>query len=68
MGTSVGRDFYEQALGFGRRKGRGGMLATRIGVVVGVLISVYLGYELEQAFGKTGTEIVARGTAIFFGL
>ncbi len=68
MGTSAGRDLYEQALGFKTKSGRGGVLATRIGVILGVLISVYLGYELEQEFGKTGTEIVARGTAIFFGL
>lgn len=69
MGTSAGRDFYEQAMGFGRGEGkRGGMMASRVGVIVGVLISVYLGYYLEKAFGQNGVEIVARGTAIFFGL
>ena len=36
--------------------------------MLGIVASVYLGYMLEQRFGKTGTEIVARGTAIFFGL
>ncbi len=66
IGTSLGRDFYEQAL----RRGRtvGGVLATRIGVIVGIVFAVYLGYLLEEKFGKTGTAIVARGTAIFFGL
>lgn len=66
MGTSVGRDLYEQAI----RKGSaaGGVLATRIGILLGIIISVWLGYELEHRFGKSGTEIVARGTAIFFGL
>ncbi len=69
MGTSAGRDFYEQALGLGRGDGRrGGMLATRVGVVIGVLLSVYLGYYLEYAFGGEGVAIVARGTAIFFGV
>ncbi len=69
MGTSAGRDFYEQALGLGRSGGRrGGILATRIGVAVGVLLSVYLGYYLEDAFGREGVAIVARGTAIFFGV
>lgn len=69
MGTSAGRDFYEQALGLGKGSGkRAGMMATRVGVILGVVISVYLGYYLEKAFGKNGVEIVARGTAIFFGL
>jgi SSS family solute:Na+ symporter len=44
------------------------MLATRIGVFVGILVAVYLSYVMELKFGKTGTAIVARGTAIFFGL
>ena len=67
MGTSVGRDLVEESLGRKHGKG-GGTLATRIGILVGILISVYFGYLLEREFGKTGTEIVARGTAIFFGL
>ena len=66
MGTSIGRDLVEESLGKGKR--RGGMLATRIGVLVGILASVYLSYVIEQKFGKTGTAVVARGTAIFFGL
>jgi SSS family solute:Na+ symporter len=44
------------------------MLATRIGVLAGILVSVYLSYVIEVKFGQTGTSIVARGTAIFFGL
>lgn len=67
MGTSLGRDLVEQAFRKGKAAG-GGVLATRLGVIVGIVASVYLGYELEKIFGKTGTEIVARGTAIFFGL
>ncbi|VGO13231.1 Osmoregulated proline transporter OpuE [Pontiella desulfatans] len=66
MGTSLGRDLVEESLG--KKKGGGGMLATRIGVLGGILISVYLSYIMELKFGKTGTAIVARGTAIFFGL
>ncbi|HBA84804.1 MAG TPA: sodium:solute symporter [Verrucomicrobia bacterium] len=66
MGTSLGRDLVEQA--FRAKKAGSGMLATRLGVLIGILVSVYLGYELEKRFGKTGTEIVARGTAVFFGL
>lgn len=65
MGTSLGRDLVEESLG---RKKHGGTLVTRIGVLAGILISVWLSYLVEMHFGKTGTEIVARGTAIFFGL
>ncbi|MCK4565036.1 MAG: sodium:solute symporter family protein, partial [Verrucomicrobia bacterium] len=66
MGTSLGRDLVEES--FGQKKKGGGVLATRAGVLVGILISVYLSYLMEAKFGKTGTAIVARGTATFFGL
>jgi len=64
MGTSLGRDVYEQIPG--RRTS--GVMATRAGVLIGIMLSVYLGYELERKFGKTGQAIVAHGTALFFGL
>lgn len=67
MGTSLGRDLVEQAIRKGKVAG-GGVLATRLGILVGIIVSVYLGYELEKHFGKDGVAIVARGTAIFFGL
>ena len=66
MGTSLGRDLVEESLKV-KKKGRG-VLATRFGVLAGILISVCLSYIIELRFGKTGTAIVARGTAIFFGL
>lgn len=66
MGTSLGRDVYEQIPG--RGKGLSGMLATRTGVLLGIIIAVYLGYELERRFGQAGEAIVAHGTALFFGL
>ncbi|MDF7800717.1 sodium:solute symporter family protein [Pontiellaceae bacterium B1224] len=66
MGTSLGRDLVEESMH--KKKGGSGMLATRLGVLGGILISVYLSYIMELKFGKTGTAIVARGTAIFFGL
>lgn len=66
MGTALGRDIYEEALGKGHSGG--GMLASRAGVLIGIMVAVYLGYELERRFGQTGTAIVARGTALFFGL
>lgn len=66
MGTALGRDFYEEALG--KRKSGGGIFASRAGVLIGIMIAVYLGYELERLFGREGLAIVARGTALFFGL
>ncbi|MCA1808929.1 MAG: sodium:solute symporter family protein, partial [Lentisphaerae bacterium] len=66
MGTSLGRDLYEQALTLGRRTG--GVVATRMAILIGIIVSVYLGYVLEQKFGAAGVEIVARGTAVFFGM
>jgi SSS family solute:Na+ symporter len=66
MGTSLGRDLVEESMD--RKKKGGGVFATRAGVLVGILVSVYLAYLMEAKFGKTGTAIVARGTAIFFGL
>lgn len=66
MGTSIGRDLVEESMG--RKNKGGGVFATRAGVLLGILVSVYLSYIMELKFGKTGTAIVARGTAIFFGL
>ena len=67
MGTSLGRDLVEQAIGKGKVAGSG-MLATRLGVLIGIIVSVFLGYLLEIRFGNQGIAIVARGTAIFMGL
>ncbi len=66
MGTSLGRDLVEESLG--RRNKGGSIFATRAGVLIGIIIAVYLSYLTELKFGNTGTAIVARGTAIFFGL
>lgn len=67
MGTSIGRDVYEKWLRGGKHTA-GSINVNRLGVLVGIVLSVFLGYWLEQTYGKTGTEIIARGTAIFFGL
>jgi len=67
MGTSIGRDFYEKGIRGGRQTARS-ITVTRIGVLIAILFSVFLGYWLEKTFGGTGTAIIARGTAIFFGL
>ena len=58
QGTAMGRDIYETLTG---KKGKGSVLITRIGITLAVLIAVVLGYILPG-------NIIARGTAIFFGL
>src|SRR5512136_2489313 len=58
QGTAIGRDIYETLTG---KKGKGSVMITRIGITLAVLIAVVLGYILPG-------NIIARGTAIFFGL
>ncbi|OPY43382.1 MAG: sodium/panthothenate symporter [Methanosaeta sp. PtaU1.Bin016] len=58
QGSAIGRDIYETLT---QKKGGGSILITRIGILVAVLIAVTLGYILPE-------NIIARGTAIFFGL
>ncbi len=67
MGTSIGRDFYEKGLRGGRHT-PSSIGITRIGILIGIVFSVFLGYWLQQTYGKQGVSIIARGTAIFFGL
>jgi solute:Na+ symporter, SSS family len=60
MGTSIGRDVFEQVL----MKGKSGfntILVTRVGILIGVLITVALGYNMPAS-------VIAVATAIFFGL
>lgn len=58
QGSAIGRDIYETLV---RKKSGGSILITRIGILVAVVIAVALGYVLPE-------NIIARGTAIFFGL
>ena len=61
MGTCVGRDLLSGGKpATGNRKGRE-ILVTKIGIVVGLIVTVFLTYRL-------GGSIIARATAIFFGL
>jgi len=57
MGTAIGRDFFEQI----STDSRASLRAIRLGVLVSIVISVILAYTLP-------TGIVARGTAVFFGI
>lgn len=60
IGTGVGRDFFERAL-LGSRQSKYTVLITRIGIILGVLVTVLLGFRLPES-------IIALATAIFFGL
>ncbi|RPI03675.1 MAG: sodium:solute symporter family protein [Calditrichaeota bacterium] len=63
MGTSVGRDIYEKWIG-----GKGNtVLINKLGILVAILISLSIAWGLPLFF-EGGTAIIARGTAIFFGL
>ncbi|HYQ56464.1 MAG TPA: sodium:solute symporter family protein [Draconibacterium sp.] len=58
MGTSLGRDFIENV--FPKKKFNSIML-SKISIIVAIIISIIIGYKLPGS-------IVARGTAIFFGV
>jgi len=64
MGAAMSRDVYERLRG-----GRGNsLLINRIGVFVVFVISLIIAWGLPRYFAAQGEAIVARGTAIFFGL
>ena len=58
VGTSIGRDVYEQVTG---RHGHG-IGVTRIGIIIGIVVAVLFSYYIRSGY------IIARATAIFFGL
>ncbi len=60
MGTAIGRDLFEKTLLKGKRTDLT-VLATRLGITIGVIIAVILAYNLPPG-------IVAIATAMFFGL
>jgi SSS family solute:Na+ symporter len=67
MGTAASRDIFEACSG-AEKGGRSSILAARIGIILTLIFSFLLAYILPIHFEKTGTAIIARGTAIFFGL
>jgi solute:Na+ symporter, SSS family len=60
LGTSLSRDFFEQALLRGRPVAET-TIVTRVGIVFGILITLILGLVLPES-------IVAAATAFFFSL
>ncbi|MBN1345735.1 MAG: sodium:solute symporter family protein [Phycisphaerae bacterium] len=63
LGTSIGRDVYEQLLTRPKRAdSTRTMHVVRIAIVVGIILAVLISYH------SRGGYIIARATAIFFGL
>ena len=58
LGTAMGRDVYQQISGNHERS----ILITRIAIIIGLIIAVILGNYARGGY------IIARATAIFFGL
>ncbi len=58
MGTALGRDFIENVF---PNKKFNSMMISKLGIFVAIIISIIIGYKLPGS-------IIARGTAIFFGI
>ncbi len=67
MGTSIGRDTFEQIFAKDENSEEKSVWITKMGIGIGILVSAMLAYALPILFDK-GVAIIARGTAIFFGL
>ena len=68
IGTAVGRDVLEYGFMRGKlssKKKNLATLVTRIGIVIALILTVVLSLTLTRGFGEG---IIARATAIFFGL
>lgn len=65
MGSAAGHDIA-QVISRGRL--RNTILATRGGILVTFVMSLGLAIFVPRLFAETGTAIIMRGTAIFFGL
>ncbi len=66
MGTAASRDIYEVISP--NKSERGSIISTRIGIFLTFIWSVFLAEALPQIFSAKGEAIIARGTAVFFGL
>ncbi len=67
MGTSIGRDLYEQIFKDEKQTEERSVLISKLGIGFTIIISGALAYILPTVFSK-GSAIIARGTAIFFGI
>lgn len=60
MGTAIGRDLFDKTIFKGKKPGLT-IPVTRFGIMLGVIVTVILGYKLPDS-------IIAITTAMFFGL
>ena len=60
MGTGFGRDLYERTVPRGKQP-KHTVVITRLGIIIGVVATVILGYKLPGS-------VIAIATAMFFGL
>lgn len=67
MGTSIGRDIFEQIRPGNKSDDQKSIFISKMGIGITILLSAGLAYWLPMIFDK-GAAIIARGTAIFFGL
>lgn len=62
-GTAIGRDVFAQLVPLGKdASARQGMHVVRVGMILGIIIAVIFAYYARGGY------IIARATAIFFGL
>jgi len=64
MGTALARDVYEKGLNI---KSKNTVLVNRMGTLFTIILSLGVAIYLPRFF-ETGSAIIAKGTAIFFGL
>lgn len=67
MGTAIGRDFYQQMLTDKEVAEQRSVFISKMGIGLVILVSLLLAYILPRVYTQ-GEAIIARGTAIFFGL
>ncbi len=60
IGTSIGRDFWQHGIAKGKGK-VSEVMVTRVGIVLSLIFTIFLAYKFNG-------QIIARATAIFFGL
>jgi SSS family solute:Na+ symporter len=58
IGTSAGRDLYERVTGAAQPS----LVVVRVAIVLGLIVAVLIAYNVRQEY------VIARFTAIFFGL
>ncbi len=66
MGTAASRDIYEVISP--SKSEKGSIISTRVGIFLTFVWSVTLAEALPGLFSTKGEAIIARGTAVFFGL